>query len=188
MMSGSGLEVLTQVYAENSVSYMMSGKAYSRAVRGYILVDSALNNILIEEVMPALQEEDETTIKKAFESYSNGGDIDIDCSEALTRFGELLSERKEQFLEYVDIVKLYIRAERLGDWEMHLTATHGMLNIFAAAGHFHYAKSMYLQQMLECQKSTLQCTSHSKIMDIIQQDAVIDTGLVFGQILSSSKS
>ena len=74
--------------------------------------------------------------KKA-ESCSNGGDIDIDCSEALTRFGELLSERKEQlkngsqtaklwiqFLEYVDIMKLYIRAERLDDWEMHLTATH----------------------------------------------------------------
>ena len=33
--------MLAQVYAENSVSHMLSGKAYSRAVRGYILVDES---------------------------------------------------------------------------------------------------------------------------------------------------
>ena len=55
-----------------------------------------------------------------------------------------------QFLEYVDVMKLFIRAEWLGDWEMHLTATKSILKFFAATGHFNYAKSpcMYLEQML----------------------------------------
>ena len=50
VMGGSGLEeVLTEVYTENSVFHMFSGKAYARAVRGYILVDSDLNKMLTEE-------------------------------------------------------------------------------------------------------------------------------------------
>ena len=48
-------------------------------------------------------------------------------------------------------MKLFIRAEWLGDWETHLTATKSSLNLFAATGHFNYAKTarMYLQQMLK---------------------------------------
>ena len=48
-------------------------------------------------------------------------------------------------------MKLFIRAEWLGDWKMHLTATKSILNFFfAATGHFNYAKNarIYLQQML----------------------------------------
>lgn len=44
IMDGSGLkEMIAQVYAEGSVDHMLSGKAVSRAVRGHLLVDSALN-------------------------------------------------------------------------------------------------------------------------------------------------
>ena len=150
---------------------------------------------MLIEVMSATQEEDATIMKRAFESYSNGGDIEIDCSEALTRFGELLKEIKEQlktaklwiqFLEYTDDMKLYIRSERLGDWEIHLTATLSMLNLFDVAGHFHYAKStrMYLQQILEL----IESISDSMLMDIIPKDAMTDTGQVSGQISSSNKS
>lgn len=52
IMSGSGLDsVLGQVYAENSVIHMLSGKAYSRAIRGFFMVDSALNSILFEDIL-----------------------------------------------------------------------------------------------------------------------------------------
>ena len=50
VMGGSGLDdVLTEVYAENSVLHMLSGKAYARVVTGYIIVDWALDNILIQK-------------------------------------------------------------------------------------------------------------------------------------------
>ena len=55
------------------------------------------------------------------------------------------------YSNYIETVRLYIRAERTSDWELHLHATGKMLNLFAATGHIHYAKScrMYLQTMLE---------------------------------------
>ena len=48
-------------------------------------------------------------------------------------------------------MKLFIQAERLGDWEMHVPAIRSTLNLFAATGHINYAKSacMHLQQMLK---------------------------------------
>ena len=52
---------------------------------------------------------------------------------------------------YIQVVKMFIYAERTGDWNLHLHAIYKMLNLFAATGHLHYAKSvrMYLQQMLD---------------------------------------
>ena len=56
-----------------------------------------------------------------------------------------------QYVQYVLRAKTFIRAERTGDWHLHLSSIEKMLNLFAATGHIHYAKSarLYLQQMLE---------------------------------------
>ena len=50
-LAGSGLqELLELVYAQNAVGHVLSdGKAISRAVRGHLLVDSALNALLTAE-------------------------------------------------------------------------------------------------------------------------------------------
>ncbi|CAC5363751.1 unnamed protein product [Mytilus coruscus] len=48
LMSGSGLnEVLETVHSTNAVGHMMTGKALARAVRGHLLVDTALNALLV---------------------------------------------------------------------------------------------------------------------------------------------
>ena len=107
---------------------MLSGKAYARAVRGHILVDSALKNMLIKEVMPSLEPEHIANLKKAFQDFPKGGHAEKDCSEALAELAKQLDNKKEQlkngnqtarlwiqFLEYVDVMKLFIRAERLDD-------------------------------------------------------------------------
>ena len=47
LMAGSGLkELLELIYAPNAVEYMLSGKAVSRAVRGHLIIDAALNALL----------------------------------------------------------------------------------------------------------------------------------------------
>ena len=97
MMGGSGLEeVLTEVYAENLVLHMLSGKAYARAVRGYILVDSVLNNMFIEEVMPVLEPEHLANLKKAFQSFPKRDRVEKDCSVALAEPAKQLDSKKEQ--------------------------------------------------------------------------------------------
>ena len=49
---GAGLkEAFTKVYAGGSVDNILSGKAVSHAVRGHILVDSALNAICLSQAL-----------------------------------------------------------------------------------------------------------------------------------------
>ena len=54
-----------------------------------------------------------------------------------------------QFMDFVSIVRMFICAERTGNWKLHLHASELMLPFFAAAGHNKYAKSIpkYLQDV-----------------------------------------
>ena len=56
-----------------------------------------------------------------------------------------------QYINYIDVMKSYIGAERLSDWGLHLSSVGQMLNLFAATRHIHYAKSarLYLQKMTD---------------------------------------
>ena len=60
-----------------------------------------------------------------------------------------------QYLDYISTIKLFIRASRTGNWNLHLEFVRWMLDLFAASGHIHYAKSarLYLQNMLELPSS-----------------------------------
>ena len=57
-------------------------------------------------------------------------------------------------MHMVDILRTFIRAERTGNWKLHLQAVHDMLPYFAAADNNPYAKStyLYLQSMYDLQK------------------------------------
>ena len=67
-MAGSGLRsLLEQIYAANTVTYMMTGKAYKRAFREHMLVDAALNTMLANKSFGAL-----TTIMTQSLENSNG--------------------------------------------------------------------------------------------------------------------
>jgi hypothetical protein len=54
-----------------------------------------------------------------------------------------------QYLDMLDILKQFIRAERIGDWKLHLHSKALMLPYFAACGHNAYTKSvkLYLHNM-----------------------------------------
>jgi len=49
-----------------------------------------------------------------------------------------------QYMDMIDILKTFIRAERSGNWELHLYSLQAMLPYFAASGHNHYTKSVYI--------------------------------------------
>ena len=54
-----------------------------------------------------------------------------------------------QYMAMLDILRRFLKAERTGNWKLHLQSVKEMLPYFAAAGHNLYVKSayMYLQQM-----------------------------------------
>jgi len=58
------------------------------------------------------------------------------------------------YLRCVKTLKLFIRAERTGDFKLHVHSVSEMLNLFAATGHANYAKSgrLYLQLLCDLEE------------------------------------
>ena len=53
------------------------------------------------------------------------------------------------YMHYVSILKTFLRAERSGDWNLHLATIRQMVHLFAATGHTNYAKCarLYVEMM-----------------------------------------
>ena len=81
LMADSGLQELLEIaYASNTVSHMLSGKAVSRAVRGHLLVDAALNAILVADTynapVPTKQEADDSEAVGILQNPERSDDAD----------------------------------------------------------------------------------------------------------------
>ena len=87
---------------------------------------------------------------------------EVNESAAISSLQELLANYKTQvasqsrtanlwlkYLEYICIIKMFIRVERIGHWNEHLGVMSRMLNLFAAIDHINYSRStrLYLQSM-----------------------------------------
>ncbi|GBM97083.1 hypothetical protein AVEN_134370-1 [Araneus ventricosus] len=158
IMAGSGLkEVLSSIYASHSVDKILTGHAYSRAVRGHTLLLIALSKIIFSEMNLTSEEQ------QFMDAYLN------DWHEAMPSFSKVevlrilndvkkkyknkclqLKERGPtsklwvQYLDMVLVLKDFIRAERMGDWRAYLSTIKRMIPYFHATGHFLYAKSAHL--------------------------------------------
>ena len=57
-------------------------------------------------------------------------------------------------MDMLDILRKFLKAERTGNWKLHLQAIHDMLPYLAASGHNLYTKSvyLYLQDMTKLQQ------------------------------------
>ena len=194
LMAGSGLqEVLELIYASNAVVHMLSGKAIARAVRAHLIVDAALNAMVLAKTfcvpLPHVTEcednmeteEVESTLfhneaprnadldgvsvlyKKLMERSMSAdqicqSDLMNKVRDALQTEAKALKSSRTaalwlQYMEMVDILRRFIRAERTGDWELHLQSLSEMLPYMAASGHNNYTKSLwvYLQRMSNLQ-------------------------------------
>lgn len=163
IMDGSGLKkALCEIYAEKSVEKMLTGHDYSRAIRGHFLMYQALSNIAFESLQ--LSEMEKGLLNELLEDLGEEHFIDdIEKEEYIeinNKYMEHLQKIKNrgptaelliQYMEMVQLVKDFIRAERSGNFSLHLKCIKKMLPYFHASGHFLYAKSaqLYLQDMLK---------------------------------------
>jgi hypothetical protein len=159
IMEGSGLEELwATVYGKNTVSYMLNGHAYARCVRAYNLTACALINVMKEQ-FPEIKESLttlETYSKELLDNKRNEDEIldDPTVKAALNQFNESLKDVKMlsrttklwiNLLKCIDLIMMFVYAERSGNWDLHLSTTIEMLPYFHAAGHLPYAKSAHLE-------------------------------------------
>jgi len=111
---------------------------------------SCTANVPSTDSSSLLQKTTETLDKLLF-----GGSIDEDSRTTLEDVDARLEKEKKrneassigrlwlQYMKMVDILKRFLRAERTGDWSLHLPSLQEMLPYFAAAGHNLYTKTIY---------------------------------------------
>ena len=186
IMAGSGLEELwSTVYAPSSVSHMITGHAYSRALRAHFLTQEALATILLKS-SAALDETSKENLRQLYTSLLGGSHLEeafssADVSNLYELEQEICQDMKDksrtnklwiQYFELVQIMRLFVRAERAGDWYLHLYAVKQMLPYLHAAGHLAYAKSahLYVQQMEELTPEVRQIFVESGYFTIRRSD------------------
>lgn len=163
IMSGSGLtELWSTIYAAESVSKMLSGHHYARAIRAHFLTHAALSVILLNDIL--LEESDREHVEtllsdiKSFAPSFDSIQEDSILEKLSSNLSQHMSNLRENgktaqlWLLYYKMVSLamhFIQAERMGDWKLHLKCVEYMIPIFHASGHFPYAKAchIYLQDM-----------------------------------------
>lgn len=148
IICGSGFEeAMELICAKNSVTHIINGHACERAIRCHFLIHIVLSKLLFD-IAEVSQD-----LKQKIASFLDNFDLkDVDVTSAETLMDEIqnlfetLSERSKtselwlQYWKQLSLVKLFIRAERMGDFELHLYCIKCMLPYFHAAGHLHYAK------------------------------------------------
>lgn len=166
IMDGSGLQdVLSTIYARASTEKILTGHAYSRAVRGHILLHLTLAKLVLN--MLHVSDDQKQSVLNVLNGVGSPlfpEQLDKSLlNDVMDSFYEKLCELElrgptaklwVQYFHLVTIVKRFIEAERSGDWFLHLHTVQQMLPYLHASGHFLYAKScqLYLQDMLNLNK------------------------------------
>lgn len=130
---------------------------------------------------------------------------EIQDADVLTQLEVQLRQRKEelkkyrtarlwiQYMDMVNILQSFIRAERTGNWQLHLQTLGEMMPYLAAAGHNLYVKSiyLYLQKMFKLeQEHPATFRQFEAGMHVIRRSdrlwAGLSTDLVIEQVLMRS--
>lgn len=137
----------------------MSGHAYGRAIRAHILWHQAIANIVWHHL--DLSDEETTELAIIFNDMYRSAVLKVDnnCVKSVERkFRDRLVQIESngptaklwvQYFRMISLLKCFIQAESMVDWQLHLETMQQMLPYFHACGHSLYAKSshLYLQDM-----------------------------------------
>lgn len=183
IMAESGLSDLWKtVYAPNTVKHMLTGHAYARALRAHMLSASSLVGKMLdtEDCLSAVNIGRVKAIHEMLLKHELEPDA-VQMESAVTKFTEVLGCLESDlaaesrtgklwivYLKMVRLILLFLRAERTGDWELHLFCINAMIPLFHSGGHVAYAKCarLYHNQM----------TKLSTIMDETQHTTYTTSG------------
>lgn len=167
IMDGSGLkEAFSVIYAENSAEKALAGHAYSRAIRGHFLIHIALANIIFDSI--ELTEEEKATFDDLLSDLGSENFKDNMVKEEFLNIKNKFTEQMKKFekrgptsqlwLQYwqmFELVKDFIKAERTGNFDLHVKTIERIIPFFHASAHNNYSKCahLYLQDMLKLKEN-----------------------------------
>ena len=175
VMADSGLqEVIQLVYpGSTTAEHILSGGAYAKAIRFHLLASAGIAKFVLRGVFSEQEYEDMEDFIRTAKDETTGNQNSSNLTYApriVTVFEDRMAERLKILAEggrtpalwvwyygRIDLIKVFIRSERVPDHTGHLSCIIGMLNTFAAAGHHQYAKGarLYVQLMHQRQESPM---------------------------------
>ena len=127
-----------------------SGRPYNKAVRGHKLTWQAMWDILLPMMFQFVQKKNDEFHAKLQEAVANGGFDELISLLDTPTFRELRLEfynaagpNKRFWMDYLEMVGLllrFLRAQRTGDWRLHLESFREMLPWFFIHDHQNYAR------------------------------------------------
>ena len=164
IMQCSGLkQILSLIYPENTVSHMLSGKAVYRAIRGYFLVDAALNILIIKNYIFKDEESASYFLKMFNDTFDNKDETQAINDQKMFDLCKMFKDEKEklkihptgalwiQFMDLCDHLRTSLRAQRTGNFQLYKKSLQNRQPYFPATGRNNYAKSImiFLQDLVE---------------------------------------
>ena len=132
LMEGSGLRrALKTVYVPLTISHMMTGKAYTQAVRGHMMSASAVLPLLLEEFWDSLTTDEQAQLVKIYDSpnpeeYKNDP-IAVHLMQWFTTKKEEVCSKSRtaalwvNYIHYIEIVQQFITAERASNFALYIS-------------------------------------------------------------------
>lgn len=168
------------IYGPNTVNHIMNGKAYYKCSRGHKLMYEAKMRVKINEMVDWLAKEKKVEIldvlsntmedvKVIREAMANGADtnhikeqlrhmsLKMDTlEEAFEAFNEAGAHKPnfkfaQQYLNMIELLLQFQRAEREGNWNLHLSTCARMIPYMFACDHVNYSRWLteYVTNMLQ---------------------------------------
>ena len=147
IMKDSGFEDILQLIYPGNVDCIADGGSFYKSLRALFLIDAAFCSHLLKDDFDEIDDGAIRLFLKKLSDQEAGAQVTSDKTKKITK---ILASKIKQFSEndrtgklwccfhdMVCIVKQFITAERLHDWDSHLAAVVNMLWGFAAAGRGH---------------------------------------------------
>lgn len=172
-MASSGLEDLwveSGVYGESTAQTILAGKSYNRGVRAHKMTYEALWRLLVEKQGPGIDADDLAKLTGIAFARSDQDMIKntVERLEAHLRtcpnFLDIVDTENADsptytywrgYMKMVEIMLDFIRAERDGNWQLHLSSFQSMLPYFFLYDHTNYARwgTIYISDMIKLEES-----------------------------------
>jgi len=134
-----------------TANHIMDGGCFYKAIRAHLLIDAAIYQHIMKLAFTKEERGDTRTfMEKVADGKMGARHTDPVVAVFEHRFEETFKRLTEkgrtpalwvQYHHMVDVIKVFIRTERLADHNRHLSCiVTKMLHIFAAADHHQYAK------------------------------------------------
>ena len=177
-VDGSGAETIlaeTKVFGKNVVNSVLNGTHYTRSLKGLSMLSECIERLqwaeffkekgheqyinelkFLQGMKDAVSERKRDVSKEYLESFLSTSTTMLDDFHEFRREKMEMSETFtfwDRFIQMVGVLKDLVRADREGNWELHLNSVQAALPLFAGCDRINYLRwaSLYLEDMRKLQ-------------------------------------